>query len=124
MTTENNQTPKPRKTTDIHLCEELILRNTENKYDALIERSRNKGYHDFKFDTIQDHPEYGDCTCPKHQLVADLNPFPELEDIRKRVIDGEFDESPDDEDKERMRQDLKENGGEALFEMLGLNEKV
>lgn len=108
---------KIRKTTDIHLAEELILRNTAGRYDALIERAKNQGYHDFKFDLNR---EYAECSCPKMQLVTDLIPFPELDDIRKRVTEGEFDESPDEEDKERMRNDLREDGSESLMDILGL----
>lgn len=109
-----------RKTTDIHLAEELILRNTGNKYDTLIARAKNKGYHDFKFCEIPEHPEYGECVCPKHQLVEDLLAFPELADIRTRVMNGEFDELADESDKESLRRILKEDGSEGLIDILGL----
>lgn len=84
------------KSTNIELVNELIKRNTKGKYHAIIERARDKGYHDFKFD----EEKYPDCVCPKIDLVADLAKFPELEDIRKAVIDGEYDEEPDQEDHE------------------------
>lgn len=110
-----------RKTSNIHLAEELILRNTGNRYDALIERAKNNGYHDFKFDTVPGHPEYADCTCPKTQLVQDLDAFPELSDLRTRVMQGEFDDVADETDKDRMRNNLKQDGSyEVLKDILGL----
>lgn len=90
------------KSTHIELVEELTKRNTEGKYDALIERAKNKGYHDFKFD----EEKYEDCICPKMDLAGDLSAFPELADIRNAVIGGEYDESPDDEDNAMMEKDF------------------
>lgn len=110
-----------RRSSNVHLAEELILRNTGNRYDALIERARNNGYHDHKFDMVEGHPEYADCICPKVQLVEDLTPFPELNDLRTRVMNGEFDDPADEADKERMRSDLKKDGSyEALKDILDL----
>ncbi len=75
----------------------LGKRDTE-KYKEIIVRAANNGYHDFKFDNIPNHPEYGECICPKSQLVEDLAKYPELKDVRQMVINGDFDEHPDAED--------------------------
>jgi hypothetical protein len=90
------------KTTNVELVKELSERNTNGKYDALIERARTNGYHDFKFD---DEDKYPDSVCPKIDLVADLAKFPELSDIRQSVINGDYDESPDDNDKKKMAEE-------------------
>ena len=89
------------KTTDIDLVNVLIKRNTDGKYHDIIERARKKGYHDFKCED-----EYPDCVCPKVDLVHDLSKFPELQDIRNDVVNGEYDESPDDDDKRKMEEDM------------------
>lgn len=73
------------------------------KYAAIIKRAENNGYHDHKFAKIPDHPEYGKCDDPKTQLVLDLQPYPELNSIRHDVIDGKYDDKPDEEDVEEMR---------------------
>jgi len=90
------------KSTNKELVEELTERNTKGKYDALIERAKTNGYHDFKFD----EDKYADCICPKTDLVNDLFAFPELADVRKDVINGVYDESPDEEDKAQLAKDF------------------
>lgn len=77
--------------------------NAGDKYKAIIERARNKGYHDYKFDAIPDHPEYGQCDCPKMQLVQDLLQFPELHEVCQEVMQGIYDDEADDEDAFRIR---------------------
>ena len=111
-----------KKTTHKDLVNILSERNKYGKYDAIIERAKNKGYHDFKFDSITNHPEYGDCFCPKAQLVEDLSLFPELNAIRADVMKGVYDESPDEDDNKIMRGWLEEDGekGERLADLLGL----
>jgi len=92
------------------------------KYSAIITRASNNGYHDHKFHKIPGHPEYGECNCPKVQLVSDLDKFPELADIRKRVMNGEFDEPADAQDQEEMRGWLIEDDApNVMFTELGLN---
>lgn len=91
------------------------------KYRKIIDRAANNGYHDHKFDKIPGHPEYGTCMCPKVQLVADLSPFPELEHIRKDVMNGKYDEPADEQDQEEMRGWLIADGSpDVLFEQLKL----
>jgi len=90
------------KTTNVELVQELTERNTEGKYDKIIERAKGNGYHDFKFD----EDKYEDCICPKIDLVNDLSAFPELEDVRKGVVNGDYDESPDEDDKKKMIQEM------------------
>lgn len=97
------------------IAEILKPLNSEGKYDAIIHRAELNGYHDFKHDAIQGHPEYGECPCPKVQLVADLSAFPELKHIELDVINGVYDESPDAEDTERMRNDLIDDGASDEF---------
>lgn len=99
----------------------LVSRNQNNRYDALIQRASNGGYHDFKFDTIEGHPEYGDCICPKTQLVHDLSIFPELADIRIDVMNGVYDDVADDEDVKRMQGWLiEDHANDKFFELIGL----
>lgn len=113
---------KNRKTTNVDLVEVLEKLNTAGKYDKIIERAKNNGYHDFKFMDNENHPEYGECICPKMQLVENLNSFPELAEIWKDVIDGMYDEPLDEDDKESMRDMLKKGGlGDSwLSKELGL----
>lgn len=102
------------------LAEILTSRNISGKYDAIIERARNNGYHDHKFHKIPGHPEYGECDCPKIKLYQDLLQFPELQDIREQVLDGFFDDPADAEDIQEMRQDLLMDGAPSvMFEILG-----
>jgi len=111
------------KTTKVDLVKELTELNVNGKYNAIINRAKNNGYHDFKFEDVPNHPEYGDCICPKAQLVEDLSKFPELNQIRDAVINGQFDESPDEPDKDIMRGWLKNDGesGERMIKVLGLD---
>lgn len=81
------------KTTNVELVQELTERNIEGKYDKIIERAKENGYHDFKMDD-----EKYDSICGKMDLVSHLSIFPELEDIRQGVINGDYDESPDSDD--------------------------
>ncbi len=113
---------KYNKTTAIELVNELTLRNTSGNYDTIIERAKNNGYHDFKHDQ---NPLYDDCICPKTKLVEDLEKFPELNDIRLSVMNGDFDESPDEEDNEIMLGWLLKDGekGQKMADILGLNKK-
>lgn len=98
----------------------LSKRNIDHKYDAIIKRAANNGYHDFKFDTIIDHPEYGECISPKMQLVEDLSDFPELEDISEAVMGGDYDESADEKDELMMQHWLiEDNAPNLLYEVLG-----
>jgi hypothetical protein len=102
------------------LADILGPRNTNGKYDAIIDRAKNNGYHDHKFMKILDHPEYGECMCPKVQLITDLANFPELNDISARVMAGEFDEQADDDDIAEMRNWLICDGaGDSLFQQMG-----
>lgn len=102
------------------LAEILGKRNAE-KYKAIIERASLNGYHDHKFDKIPGHPEYGECTCPKVQLVQDLSFFPELADVKYDVMQGKYDEPADKEDQEEMRGWLMDdNSPDGMFTTLGL----
>jgi hypothetical protein len=91
-----------KKTTNVDLVTVLKERNKDGKYDALIARASENGYHDFKCDD----DKYPDSICPKTDLVNDLASFPELSDIRQDVMDGVYDESPDAEDKARMEEEM------------------
>jgi hypothetical protein len=99
---------------------EILAQRDSEKYKAIIDRAANNGYHDHKFHKIPDHPEYGSCDCPKIQLVSDLSDFPELSDIRQRVMDGEWDDPADEEDQEEMRGWLMDdNAPDEMFKQLG-----
>jgi hypothetical protein len=98
----------------------ILAEKDPEKYKAIIERAANNGYHDHKFDKIPGHPEYGVTACPKMQLVSDLSAFPELNDIRQRVMDGEWDDHADAEDAEEMRGWLMdENVPDEMFKQMG-----
>jgi len=102
------------------LAKILTDRRGCEKYRAIIERAANNGYHDHKFDKVPGHPEYGECLCPKIQLVQDLASFPELSDIRKDVMNGKYDELADEQDQEEMRGWLIADGaGDEMFKTLG-----
>ncbi len=90
------------KSTNIELVSELTKRNTDGRYNSIIERAADKGYHDFKFD----EDKYEDCICPKIDLVDDLDKFPELNDVRQDVINGIYDEAPDEEDNRNIEKDF------------------
>lgn len=99
----------------------MLRQRNATKYHRIIIRAANNGYHDHKFSKIPNHPEYGDCVCPKVQLVHDLSKFPELNDIRQEVIDGKYDEPADEQDQEEMRGWLlKDNAPDVMFTELGL----
>lgn len=99
-----------RKTTDQHLVQELMSLNAD-KYSKIIEKAKALTYHDFKSDLVS----------PKLELVKDLDSFPELNEIREAVMRGDYDETPDESDKEQMRKDLREDGAsEEFMKILGL----
>lgn len=94
---------------------EILRKRDPEKYKAIIERDELNGYHDFKFDMVPGHPEYGDTLCPKIQLVYDLAVFPELNDIREEVLRGVYDERPDEEDRNRLEKELRDEGMSQEF---------
>ncbi len=105
----------------IDIAKILHDRRGGEKYRAIIDRAANNGYHDHKFTKIPGHPEYGECLCPKVQLVNDLSRFPELADIKKVVMDGKYDEAADDQDLEEMRGWLiVDQSPDEMFTNLGL----
>lgn len=87
------------KSTSKELVEELRDRNKIYQYDWIIRKALANMYHDFKVPLEQVEE-------PKTLLVADLSQHPELSDIRQRVIDGEFDEKGDDEDRKEIAKTL------------------
>lgn len=100
---------------------EILSKRDAVKYKYIIDRAAVYGYHDHKFDSIPGHPEYGECICPKMQLVEDLGRFPQLEDIRQQVMDGVYDEPADAQDCAEMRGWLMDdNSPDVMFEQLGL----
>jgi len=104
----------------IEIAHILAKRNPE-RYKAIIERASLNGYHDFKHDSIPGHPEYADCICPKVQLIEDLFQFPELSDIRERVIAGDFDDTADEIDNHNLSLILlDDHAPDFMFEMVGL----
>lgn len=80
---------------------------------AIIKQAQRGEFHDYKNTTY---------ACGKVQLAQMLHEAnePALLPIRQAVINGEYDESPDAEDKALMKKDWLENGGtletyEAMF---------
>lgn len=96
---------------------QILSKKDPEKYKAIIERASLNGYHDHKFDNIPGYAEYGECICPKMQLVEDLSKFPELEIIRREVIQGKYDEPADQEEMRGWFMD--DNSPDAMFTMLG-----
>lgn len=97
------------KSTMVELVIELEGKNIAGRYDSLISEAKAGEFHDFK------NNKY---VCGKVELASQLSKFPELEDIRKGVINGDYDELPDEEDKAQMKKDLE--GNEGLLTALGL----
>jgi hypothetical protein len=75
------------KSTDKELVELLNERNIDGRYNELIDKAKSGYYHDFK----------SELATPKSQLVEDLSYFPELQDVRESIIDGDYDEPPGDD---------------------------
>lgn len=86
---------KPRKSTMKELVQELEALNHDGQYDQLIANARSGRYHDYK------NPD--DVVEGKLELIKDLSGFPMLTHIRSAVIDGDYDEEADEEDKEHLR---------------------
>lgn len=84
-----------RRSTNVDLVEELKARNKDGRYDLLIHRASNYWYHDFKQPDDVPH-------LPKIQLINDLGPFPELADIREKVLEDVYDEPADENDMREM----------------------
>lgn len=97
-----------RKSTSVDLPVVLEARNKDGIYDNLIVRAKNNTYHDYKSDEVM----------PKVVLVNDLAVFPELQDIRQDIINGVYDETADEADKDVMREELKD--APAMRKILGL----
>ncbi|TXI90019.1 MAG: hypothetical protein E6Q36_02275 [Chryseobacterium sp.] len=98
-----------RKNTMVELVQELEALNKDGKYDEMIAEAKAGEYHDFK------NTKY---ICGKVEVVNKLSKFPELDHIRQAVINGEYDESPDEEDKAQLRKELENDPG--LLRELGL----
>lgn len=98
-----------RKSTMVELVSELEALNKEGKYNQIISEAKAGEYHDFK---NQKH------VCGKVALAGELEQFPELHHIRQAVINGEYDEEMDEEDKARMREDFKDSP--EMLKQLGL----
>jgi len=96
----------------VELVEELEKSNPSNKYDEMIVEAKAGEYHDYK------NEKYA---CGKMALVSKLHAFPELANLRDRVINGEFDEEPDETDKTDLKEMLIKNNAEHLIPMLGLD---
>ena len=97
------------KSTMVELPAELEALNKDGKYDHIIAEAKAGEYHDFK---NKKH------VCGKVAVVGELAKFPELAHIRTAVMNGEYDESPDEEDKAQMREDFKDSP--ELLKMIGL----
>lgn len=109
------------KSTMIELVQELEkLQPTTPQIEEMIREAKAGEFHDYK------NEKY---LCGKmaiatiiSQILPTHQQFKEqLTNIRNDVIEGEYDETPEDDDKERMVAALKENGSESLIPLLGLN---
>ena len=98
-----------RKSTNKELVTEMEAININGKLDKFIKQAKANFYHDYK------QPSH--IACGKTLFMNESQNVPELKDLRNRVIDGEFDEEADENDKAEMRKDLPAN----MWEMFGLN---
>jgi len=96
-----------RKDTRIHLVEELMKLERNPLIQEMIDEAKAGEYHDYK---NEKYP------CGKMAVVGKLNAAG-LKDLAKRVINGEFDEVADEEDKEMMRKDLPK----SMWAVIGLD---
>ncbi len=96
------------KSTSKDLVEELTRINIGSRYDELIAKAKDNWYHDYK------NP--GQVVCGKVELINDLEKFPELAYIREAVMNGEYDEEADEDDKQMLRDNLPK----ALWEQFHL----
>ncbi len=102
-----------RKSTMVELVQELDSRNVDNLYDNIIEEAKAGEFHDYKNDKY---------LCGKMALIEKLSKFPELKYIETQVRNGDYDESPDDDDKRLMAEGLKGSVvGEAMIKIMGLD---
>lgn len=104
---------KSAKSTNKELVEQLIARNQEGRYDQLIANAQANRYHEFK------NPD--DVACGKMQFIIDTEPFAqELADLRQAIINGDYDESADEQDIKMMRDELLADGSpDVFFSQLG-----
>ncbi len=95
-----------RKDTRIHLVQELeaLQGNPRNEYvDLIIKEAKAGEFHDYK----NNRYPCGKVAVVEHLRQATVHASSEqagmLMRLRQRVIDGEFDEEADEEDKAEMR---------------------
>lgn len=100
-----------RKSTMVHLVEELQKLPPSPEIDVMIEEARAGEYHDYK------NEKY---ICGKLESSTRLRRLGHPE-LASRIENGEFDEEADEQDKQMMRDDLGD-GPEvaALKKILGL----
>lgn len=96
------------KSTSIDLVKILHERNQNRRYDNLISLAAKNHYHCFK----------SEIAMPKTELINDLSVFPELSDISKMVKYGEFDESPDRNDKDELIQWINEDPNRHILKQI------
>lgn len=97
------------KSTNKELVADLELVNVNGKFDKFVEQAKNNFYHDYK------QPDH--IVCGKTLFVNETQGIPELKHLRDAIINGEYDEVADEEDKASMRKDLPPN----MWAMFGLN---
>lgn len=97
------------KSTTKELVIELQALNKDGRLSNIISKASLGFYHDFKA------PEH--VICGKTDFVNDSASFPELKELRRAVMNGDYDESPDEDDKADMRKDMPS----TMWPMLGLN---
>lgn len=111
---------RERKDTRIHLAAELEAMNTGSMAGCpwllgMIKLAKAGEYHDYKNKLF---------TCGKVAVIEHLQRLktPAATALAKRVMDGEFDEEADEEDKVELRKMLHDNGmgGKGFKEIFGL----
>lgn len=106
-----------QKSTNRDLVLELSKLDQMGELRPIIINALKNKYHDFKSSVV----------APKQELVKDLNDainkykHPGLNQIKQAVINGVYDERPDEQDIKDMSEWLQqENAPESLYDILGL----
>lgn len=98
-----------RKSTNKELVADLELVNKDGRFDNFIQKAKDNYYHDYKAPA--------DVVCGKTLFVSETTNIPELKHLRDAVINGDYDEEADEDDKAEMRKDLPS----SMWAMFGLN---
>lgn len=92
-----------RKDTRFELVDELVKLPQSELRDSIIKEAKAGEYHDYKNERY---------TCGKVAVIGHLRKLnePSADELARRVMDGEYDEEADTDDKAMMRKNALEGG--------------